>query len=213
MRLAYISPERPDLACAMKHAAREMHAPTNYSLARLRTVGRYLVGKPRAILKFPYQYRQTLLDCETDADFAGCKQSRKSTSGGAIFVGKHCIKSWSVTQNCIAISTSESEFYAMLKGASCVLGVQSLYSDFNIKLDCQLSTDASAAKVMSERIGLGRAKHINVCYLWLQKLVQGKRLINIRKVKTGVNRANVLTKALIPHRVKELLRLMGMVFV
>ena len=86
-------------------------------------------------------------------------------------------------------------------------------SDFSVVKDCQLSTDASAAKVMAERIGLGRAKHINVCYLWLQELVSSKRLVGIRKVRTDVNRADVLTKSLVPARVVELLRLMGVKFV
>ena len=47
-----------------------------------------------------------------------------------------CVKRWSVTQSCIAVSTSESEFYALLKGAACVLGLQFFYADFGINISC-----------------------------------------------------------------------------
>ena len=34
----------------------------------------------------------------SDSDWAGCLKTRKSTSGGALMLGGHCIKSWSTAQ-------------------------------------------------------------------------------------------------------------------
>ncbi|CAM8951219.1 unnamed protein product [Rhodiola kirilowii] len=48
----------------------------------------------------------------TDADYAGCKIDRKSTSGMAQFLGP-CLISWgSKKQSSIALSTAEAEYIA-----------------------------------------------------------------------------------------------------
>ena len=54
----------------------------------------------------------------TDTDYAGCAKTRKSTSGGVIMIGGHMIKSWSSTQNVIALSSGEAEYYGLVKGAA-----------------------------------------------------------------------------------------------
>ncbi len=41
----------------------------------------------------------------SDTDFAGCKRTRRSTSGGAVMLGNHCIKTYSQMQDTIALSS------------------------------------------------------------------------------------------------------------
>ena len=45
----------------------------------------------------------------TDTDWAGCINTRRSTQGGLALLGAHCIKSYSSTQACIALSSGEAE--------------------------------------------------------------------------------------------------------
>ena len=71
----------------------------------------------------------------TDTDFAGCSETRKSTSGGVAMLGTHLIKGWSSTQSVIALSSGEAEFYGIVKGASVGLGIKSLLSDLGIQLE------------------------------------------------------------------------------
>ena len=48
----------------------------------------------------------------TDADWAGCVDDRKSTSGAAFFLGG-CLVSWSSKkQSSVSLSTAEAEYIA-----------------------------------------------------------------------------------------------------
>ena len=69
------------------------------------------------------------LDVFTDSDWAGCRKSRKSTSGDAIMIGQHCLKTWSQTQAIIAKSSAEAELYGVVRGATESLGMNTLIKD------------------------------------------------------------------------------------
>ena len=57
-----------------------------------------------------------------------------------------------------------------------------------------LSTDASAAKAMSQRTSVPtRAKHMSVRFLYLQHLVRTKDIIPM-KISTHGNRSDIVTK-------------------
>ena len=129
----------------------------------------------------------------TDSDFAGCAKTRKSTSGGVLMHGSHLVKSWSITQAVIALSSGEAEYYAMVKGGCVGIGMQSIMSDLEVKADIEISTDASAAKGIASRTGLGKVRHIEVSQLWLQDHVSTGK-IKVNKVDGGDNLADTLTK-------------------
>ena len=81
----------------------------------------------------------------------------------------------------------------MVKGASVDLGIQSMLADLGISLRIRLRTDASAAKGISQRRGLGKIRHIEVHQLWLQEKVnRGQR--EAMKVKGRGNLADGLTE-------------------
>ena len=90
-----------------------------------------------------------------DTDYAGCKKTRKSTSGGVAMIGGHMIKSWSTTQAVIALSSGEAEFYGIVKGSSIGIGLRSVLADLGVDSRIQVHTDASAAKGIAMRRGLG----------------------------------------------------------
>ena len=111
--------------------------------------------------------------------------------------GSHLIKSWSVNQSVIALSSGEAEYYALVKSASIVMGVQSLCKDLGVECGkpIDIKSDASAAIGICNRIGLGKVRHIEVNQLWLQeKVTQGK--ITVSKVGTLENLADAMTKAI-----------------
>ena len=82
--------------------------------------------------------------------------------------GAHCFKSWASTQAIVALSSAEAELYALTKGASQALGVMTLLEDFGFRTRSVLHTDAGAAIGIVRRAGLGKLRHLNVRYLWLQ---------------------------------------------
>ena len=108
-------------------------------------------------------------------------------------IGQHCIKSYSSTQDSIALSSGEAEYYGMVRVASQSMGLRSLLKDLGLKFRIRVLTDASAAKGIASRRGVGRVRHIEVNQLWLQdKVLSGE--IEVKKVGTKGNIADILTK-------------------
>ena len=192
-RANYISQDRTDIMYATKELSRGMSRPTVGNLKSLKRLARYLKGKERSVLEYNYQCNDRYLNVWVDTDYAGCRRTRKSTSGGMILLGGHVIKAWSTTQNVIALSSGEAEYYGMVKGGSQGTGAQSILNDMGIARGIKLCTDASAAKGIASRKGLGKARHIEVSQLWLQDKV-GRGDINVLKVSGHENIADALTK-------------------
>merc|ERR1711966_544547 len=114
----------------------------------LKRLGRDLIGANRVVLQFNYQGKFKHVDVWTDSDWGGDRLERKSTSGGVIRLGEHCIKMWSSIQKGVALSSGEAEYYALVKGGSIGIGICSMLNDFGVTIDSRLflSTDSSAAK-------------------------------------------------------------------
>ena len=85
--------------------------------------------------------------------------------------GAHTLKHASNVQTTISLSTGESEYYALVKGGSTALGIQSLLQDLGLDLSAVVESDSNSAKGTVSRIGLGKARHIQARYLWLQDRV------------------------------------------
>ena len=79
--------------------------------------------------------------------------------------------------------------------------------DFGYVLNCTVCTDASAAIGIVHRMGLGRTRHIDVQYLWIQSEVQSKA-VRVVKVGTADNPADVLTKNLNAETMSKHMRAM-----
>jgi precorrin-3B methylase len=122
--------------------------------------------------------------------------------------GNHCIKTWSSTQDVVALSSGEAEYYAMVKAISQGIGVRNLLSDMGIKVSIQINTDASAAKAIASRRGCGRIRHIDVATLWVQEKVANGE-VSIKKVAGTENLADILTKHVDRNILDRHLRSMG----
>ena len=116
--------------------------------------------------------------------------------------GRHCLKSWSVNQQVIAMSSGEAEYYGMVKGATNALGISSMFKDMGVDVSISLCTDSSAAKGIASRRGLGKVRHIELCELWLQSQVAQGR-IRVHKVSGVDNFADSLTKHASVERVNQ----------
>ena len=138
---------------------------------------------------------QSGITVRTDADWAGCRRSRKSTSGGTISIGEHCIKAWSKTQAVIAKSSAESELYGVVRGACEALGVKTLCKDLGTEVDVSLELDATAAKGILDRQGISKVRHIDVNCLWLQQQC-AKKIVPLVKIPGEDNSADLMTKHL-----------------
>ena len=111
--------------------------PTARAWELLKRVGRYLKGRPRLIWKYAWQAPVSVLDTHSDANWAGCRISRKSSSGGTFAIGGHLIKTYAKTQATVAKSSGESELYWVVRASTDGLGILTLLADFGNELSGQ----------------------------------------------------------------------------
>jgi hypothetical protein len=74
------------------------------------------------------------LGCHTDADYAGCKIDRKSTSGTCQFLGRSLVSWASKKQNSVALSTAEVEYIAAGHCYAQLLWMRQTHRDYGYKL-------------------------------------------------------------------------------
>jgi hypothetical protein len=198
----FLAQDRPDIQYAAKEICRDMSRPTAASLRKLKRLSRFLVKYPRLVWRFGAADEEDVnyVDAWTDSDWAGCLGTRKSTSGGAVGICGGTLKTWSSTQGTIALSSGEAEYYALVKASAEALGVQSIAKDLGWEFKVRIWIDSSAAKSMASRIGMGRVRHLEVRFLWVQEAVKKRRLV-LRKILGTINPADILTK---PKTAKEI---------
>ena len=106
--------DRSDLFFDTKELCRRMSAPKRSDFAALLRVIRFLIAEPRLVYNYKWQDSGTLrVYCDTD--FAGCLDTRKSTSGGCAMFGSHLVKHWSSTQKVVTLSSGEAELAGIVK--------------------------------------------------------------------------------------------------
>ena len=194
-RCNYLAADRPDIQYATKEVARGMSKPTQGLWDQLVHLARYLAGHRGVAQWFEWQGPELNVTGFSDSDWAGCRSTRKSSSGGGIRIGSHLVKSLARTQSTIATSSGEAELYAACKGASELIGIQALAKDFGRLLAAELRVDAKATIGMVNRAGLGKLRHVDVGHLWIQQAVRSGR-ISVKKVLGTENIADLMTKYL-----------------
>ena len=107
-------------------------------------------------------------------------------------IGKATIKTYCKGQAVIALSSGESEYYGLVSGISQGLGEKAMLADWDISVDVQLWMDATAGIAIGSRRGLGRVKHIDTVFLWVQEVVRQGR-VKIGKKDTKEILADMLS--------------------
>ena len=209
-RLNFLSQDSPELMYPAKEVSSEMATPIRGGWKRLKKVTRFVKSRRAVVWEFPWQDECLELEAYADSDWGGRRGSRKSTSGGLVMLGKHCIKTWSSTQGAVALSSAEAEFYAMIEATVRSKGMLSTMKEVGFQMTerIQLHTDSSAAKSFVSRRGLGKMKHLEIRDLWLQREV-GLGLVVVNKVEGPRNPADLMTKYLKRWEIELRLRLMG----
>ena len=115
--LQYLTFTRPDIAYVVQQVCLHMHDPREPHLAALKRILRYVQGTLHlGLLLRPSP--ATDLVVYTDADWAGCPDTRKSTSGYAVFLGDNLVSWSSKRQNTVSRSSAEAEYRAVANGVA-----------------------------------------------------------------------------------------------
>jgi hypothetical protein len=107
--LQYLTFTRPNISYAIQQVCLHMHDPREPHLAALKRILRYLRGTPDLGLHIR---RSTPVDLTaySDADWAGCPDTRKSTSGYTVFLGDNLVSWSSKRQHTVSRSSAEAEY-------------------------------------------------------------------------------------------------------
>lgn len=106
--------------------------------------------------------------------------------------GMHAICWWCKLQSTIARSSCEAELNAYTKGASEGLNAQGIAPNGGVDPNLEFKTDASAARGVIMRQGVGEHRHLHIQQLWLQERVAKGDMV-VTKIDRSANMPDALT--------------------
>ncbi|CAA7037224.1 unnamed protein product [Microthlaspi erraticum] len=110
--LQYLTFTRPDIAYAVQQVCLFMHDPREPHFAALKRILRYIKGTISHGLHIHKSPVDQLI-AYSDADWAGCPSTRRSTSGYGVFLGDSLISWSSKRQPTVSRSSAEAEYKAV----------------------------------------------------------------------------------------------------
>ncbi|GJS45574.1 retrovirus-related pol polyprotein from transposon TNT 1-94 [Tanacetum coccineum] len=134
--LMYLTSSRPDIVQAVCYCARYQARPTEKHLKEVKTVFRYLRGTINMGLWYP-KYFGFELTAFSDADHAGCIDTRKSTSRGIQFLSDKLVSWMSKKQDCTTMSSAEAKYMAL--SASCAQVENGIIELYFVRTEYQLA--------------------------------------------------------------------------
>ena len=193
-KLIYLTVTRPDLSYAVSVISQFMHKPCKHHLEAAYRILRYLKKAPgKGILYGNHGNMEICGYC--DADWAGSKNDRRSTSGYFTFVGGNLVSWKSKKQSVVARSSAEAEYRAMALATCELLWLKSLMTEMGFRAkSMRLFCDSQAAiHIAANPVFHERTKHIEVdCHFIREKVVAG--IINTPFIRTNEQLADILTK-------------------
>ena len=161
--LLYLTASRPDILFSVCLYARFQSDPRESHLTVVKIILRYLKGTTNLGLCYRRSQDYRLVGY-CDADFAGDKIERKSTSGSCQFLGDNLISWYSKKQATIAFSTTEAEYISAAGCSSQMIWMKSQLEDFNLyESKIPIFCDNTSAICLSKNPILhSRAKHIEI---------------------------------------------------
>ena len=188
----YMAQDRLDISFASKDISRGISSPTVKDAVKLKRLVRYLMSTRRKAILYKWQDPTNLCKVCVDSDWAGCVKTRRSTSGGVLFLGQHMVHHWSNTQTVVALSSMEAELNAIVKGIAEISALANMLGECGRCMSAQIFTDSSAANGVVHRQGCGKVKHLECRQLWVQEVIAcGK--VQCFKVPRADNPSDALT--------------------
>nr|GEY81772.1 copia protein [Tanacetum cinerariifolium] len=194
--LMYLTSSRPDLVHATCLCARYQAKPTEKQLKEVKRIFRYLRGIVNTGLWYTKDSGFKLTGF-SDANYAGCKDTFKSTSDGAQFLGEKLVRWSSKKHDCTALSTAESEYVSLSACCAQVLWMRTQLTDYGFHFNkIPIYCDSKSAITIScNTVQHSRTKHIAIRYYFVKEHVE-KGTIELYFVKTDYQLADIFTKAL-----------------
>ena len=187
---------RPDLAASVGILSRYLEDPNPSHWEAVKRVFRYVQGSKDYGLTFTRQGNNNPVGY-CDADWGGCLDTRRSTTGYVFLMGGGAISWSSKRQSSVALSSCEAEYMAASQAGKEVVWLSNFLTELNVKITKPLevySDSQSALALMRNPVYHERSKHIDMKYHYVREQARQKN-IKFLYVQTEHQVADVLTKA------------------
>ncbi|WVZ89852.1 hypothetical protein U9M48_036205 [Paspalum notatum var. saurae] len=171
--LQYLTLTRPDLAYAVQQVCLFMHDPRELHLALIKRILRYIKGTLSIGLHIGVGLVQSLT-AYSDADWAGCPDSRRSTSGYGVFLGDNLVSWSSKRQTTVSCSSAEAEYRAVAHAVAECCWLQQLLQELHISIPLATIVyceNISAIYMTADPVHHRRTKHIEIDIHFVRKKV------------------------------------------
>ena len=155
-----------------------------------------------------YFCKNSVLDvvAYSDSDWAGCRETRRSTGGFCVMIGSNIV-SWSAKrQPTVSRSSTEAEYRALASTASELTWISFVMRDMKIKqpkpavLHCD---NLSAVYLTANPVLHGRSKHIETDYHYVRERV-ALGVLEVQHIPSALQLADIFTKSLPRHSFQSL---------
>ena len=199
---------RPDIAHAVHELTKQMQSPAEASMTAAKRVLRYLAGTRAWGLQFGGRDTQRdsrsdaiskmSLDAYADADWAGDRADRKSTSGWMVRLNGDVISWASKKQSIVAQSTCEAELYAEAAAINEIQWQRGILKELGFEVGSPsviYGDNQSTVTVSNNGVKSERTKHIDVKYHYVTDCIE-QGIVRVQWIPTDRQAADVFTKAL-----------------
>ena len=202
--LQYLTLTRPDLQYAVQQVCLHMHAPRDSHWALVRRILRYIRGTMSLGLTLTAS-ASTDLVAYSDADWAGCPDTRRSTSGYCVYLGPSLISWSSKRQPTVSRSSAEAEYRVVANAVADCTWLRQLLQELLCdipKATVVYCDNVSAVYLSANPVHHRRTKHIELDIHFVREQVALGR-VQVLHVPTAQQFADVMTKGLPPSTFEE----------
>ncbi|KAG8909153.1 hypothetical protein FRC01_007101, partial [Tulasnella sp. 417] len=194
---------RPDIAFSVAKLAQFNSNPGVPHWKAVKHLFRYLKGTMDLKLTYQPIEGESQLSSEifraySDADHAGCLDTRKSTTGYFLKMGTGAISWSSKKQTSVAWSSTEAEYIAASTAGQEVVWMRGLLKELGFKVEGPsplIMDNQSAISVVKNPEHHGRMKHVDIRHHWIRQEVRRKNL-SVHFIPTEQMTSDILTKPL-----------------
>ncbi|CAJ2653575.1 unnamed protein product [Trifolium pratense] len=206
---------RPDLAFIVGVLGRYLSNPGMQHWIVVKLVMRYLKRTRDFVLTFRKSDNLEIIGY-SDSDYAGCPDSKRSTSGYIFLLAGGAVSWKSAKQSLVAPSTMAAEFVACFEASNHANWLRNFVTGLriigSIERPLKIYCDNSAAVLYSNNsMSSTKSKFIDIKYLVVKEKVQEKQLL-IEHIGTDLMLADPLTKGLTPKAFHGHVARMGLGF-
>lgn len=195
--LQYLTFTRPDISYAVHQICLYMHAPRVPHLNALKRIIRYLQGT-KSLGQQLRKSNITDLVAYSDADWGGCPDTRRSTSGYCLYLGSNLV-SWSAKrQPSVSRSSAEAEYKGVANTVAELCWIRNLLLD----LGCPITKAAlvycdniSSVYLSQNLVKHQRTKHIEIDIHFVREKVKMGQ-VRVLHVPSSLQYADIFTKGL-----------------